>query len=312
MSTPAPFLCFVCNHEAVVQGRHNFQVSCRRCGEYEMTDILSVSPPRNRTDAYILSGVLRNASAEGRRLLLTTMTVDDLIKNAPVPADPLASIDDILEIVFHRTKEFGSLVGLDPEVDYPLIYARSSNEFDKLLGAAVKLEYIWTIAGNQCVLTLKGWEKIGELRKLGPTNNKVAFMAMPFGDSFLDDVYKNHIQPAMGQTGFQIRRVTEGQGAGLIDDQIRVGIRNSRFLVAELTKENRGVYWEAGFAEGLGKKVIYLCRVEAEAKLETHFDTSHLTTVMWQESKLDDAMVRLKATVRATFPAEAKPTDDAK
>jgi nucleoside 2-deoxyribosyltransferase len=46
-----------------------------------------------------------------------------------------------------------------------------------------------------------------------------------------------------------------------IDDQMRVALRTSRFVVADLTRGNRGAYWEAGFAEGLGRPVIYTCRM---------------------------------------------------
>ena len=55
--------------------------------------------------------------------------------------------------------------------------------------------------------------------------------------------------------------------AGLIDDRLRVEIRTSRFLIADLTHENAGAYWEAGFAEGLGKPVIYTCE-------KSKFDTA--------------------------------------
>ena len=47
--------------------------------------------------------------------------------------------------------------------------------------------------------------------------------------------------------------------AGLIDNVMRVQIRDSAFILADLTDDNLGAYWEAGFAEGLGKPVIYLC-----------------------------------------------------
>jgi nucleoside 2-deoxyribosyltransferase len=94
----------------------------------------------------------------------------------------------------------------------------------------------------------------------------------------------------------------------LIDDQIRVRIRASRFVIAELTHENRGVYWEAGFAEGLGRPVIYTCKKSAE--LKTHFDTNHHLTVRWEYDRLAEAASSLKATIRATLPTEAKQSDE--
>ena len=50
-----------------------------------------------------------------------------------------------------------------------------------------------------------------------------------------------------------------------------------------------GAYWEAGFAEGLGKPVIYICRAkEGDAEKKTHFDANHRHTVRWDLSTLDE------------------------
>jgi hypothetical protein len=89
-----------------------------------------------------------------------------------------------------------------------------------------------------------------------------------------------------------------------------VALRTSRFVVSDLSYQNNyGAYWEAGFAEGLGRPVIYTCRKEEWDERKTHFDTNHLNTIIWDPDKLDDAALRLIATIRATLPAEAKMTD---
>jgi len=85
---------------------------------------------------------------------------------------------------------------------------------------------------------------------------------MPFGNPELDHLFMDHFKPTVLQTGFTLKRLDEEQKAGLIDDQLRVEIRQSKFLLAELTESNSGAYWEAGYAEGLGKPVIYLCSNE--------------------------------------------------
>jgi nucleoside 2-deoxyribosyltransferase len=60
-------------------------------------------------------------------------------------------------------------------------------------------------------------------------------------------------------TGFILRRLDDEPKAGLIDDRMRAEIQASRFVIVDLTHMNRGAYWEAGYAEGLGKPVIYTC-----------------------------------------------------
>lgn len=159
-------------------------------------------------------------------------------------------------------------------------------------------------------LTLNGWKWFEDLKR-GKSSSRIAFMAMQFGDAELDGIYNDHFKAAVAATGFDLKRVDEGQPAGLIDDQLRVDIRQSRFLIADLTHQNRGAYWEAGFAEGLGKPVIYTCRKDIfNDKLQgTHFDTNHHLTVVWDLENIDGAVAKLKATIRATLPDEAKLDD---
>jgi nucleoside 2-deoxyribosyltransferase len=98
--------------------------------------------------------------------------------------------------------------------------------------------------------------------------------------------------------------------AGLIDDRMRLQIKSSRFLLADLTHGNKGAYWEAGYAEGLGKPVIYLCKqaVFDDESSRPHFDTNHHLTITWDISKPDDFASRLKATIRFSIP-EAQQVD---
>ena len=167
----------------------------------------------------------------------------------------------------------------------------SNDEFDLKLG-----------------LTFLGWDRFETLKTKGYPVRK-AFMAMQYEDLKLDAIYKE-IKKAVNQTGFELFRIDDVLKAGLIDNQLRTEIRNSRFLLAELTKNNSGAYWEAGFAEGLGRPVIYLCEKKKFKKFKTHFDTNHHTTIIWDEENLSDAINQLKATIRATLPSEAKLTDD--
>jgi hypothetical protein len=133
-------------------------------------------------------------------------------------------------------------------------------------------------------------------------------MAMPFGDSRLDNIFVTHWKNAVAATGFELRRLDEGSQAGLIDNRLRVEIRRSRFLVAELSEQNPNVYWQAGFAEGLERPVIYTCEKSQFDK--RGFDAEHSQTVQWEKSQLSAAAADLTATIRNTLPDEAKMTDD--
>ena len=160
-------------------------------------------------------------------------------------------------------------------------------------------------------LTLDGWDRYRELTMEG-TKARIAFMAMQYRNPVLDKMYEDCFRPAIAHTGFELRRLDQVPKAGVIDNLLRAEILNSRFLLADLTHGNPGAYWEAGYAEGLGKPVIYLCEksVFDDEKKRPHFDTNHCQTVVWNAKNLDECATQLKVTVRVTLPSEAKQTDD--
>ncbi|HMF48178.1 MAG TPA: hypothetical protein VK603_06015, partial [Candidatus Saccharimonadales bacterium] len=115
---------------------------------------------------------------------------------------------------------------------------------------------------------------------------------------------------AVSLAGFTLETLDERPKAGVIDNRLRVEIQTSRFVVADLTGNNPGAYWEGGFAEGLSKPVFYTCD-KAQFDIErTHFDANHLYTVVWKFDQLQTAADELKNAIRATLPDEAKMTDE--
>ena len=160
------------------------------------------------------------------------------------------------------------------------------------------------------VLSIKGWDKYAQLTKGVEASNQ-GFMAMPFGYEKLTRVFHEHWKPAACQTGLPLERLDESPKAGSISNRMRVEIRRSKYLVAELTHSNTGAYWEAGFAEGLGIPVIYLCEKSYfdDPESGVHFDVSQLQGVIWEADKLDEAEEQLKDIIRNTFPTEAKMSD---
>jgi len=155
-------------------------------------------------------------------------------------------------------------------------------------------------------LSFAGWKRYEDLRRGAPSGHR-AFMAMQYGDALLDRIVNEHFRPAVAETGFVLRRLDDEPKAGLIDDRLRVEIQGARFVIADLTHGNKGAYWEAGYAEGLHKPVIYTCEKSVFATA-SHFDTNHHLTVVWSQEALEAAARDLKATIRATI-AEAKRED---
>lgn len=86
----------------------------------------------------------------------------------------------------------------------------------------------------------------------------------------------------------------------MIDDEIIAEIRRSRFVVADFTHDKekgvRGsVFYEAGFASGLGLEVIYSCRKGLEGELS--FDTRQYHHILWETP--EDLRIQLRDRIRA-------------
>ena len=72
-------------------------------------------------------------------------------------------------------------------------------------------------------------------------------------------------------------------------------IKNSKFIVVDLTHQNNGAYFEEGYAMGLGKPVIQLCKKD----VKLHFDIAQKNTIFWTTE--DEITDRLPKRILATI-----------
>ena len=179
--------------------------------------------------------------------------------------------------------------------------ARNLVEFKGLMGGQ---------SAGMVTLLLDGWDYYDKLSKSSEASNNV-FMAMKFGDLELNTFFENSLKPAVLQTGCSLFKLDDRPEAGLIDIRMRQEIKNSKFIIADLTHHNAGAYWEAGFAEGIGKQVIYTCEKSVFESPETkpHFDVNHHLTIIWDKDNPENAVEEMKAAIRYTFP-ETKQEDN--
>ena len=150
-------------------------------------------------------------------------------------------------------------------------------------------------------LSLEGWEQY-ETEKRGEFEGNYGFIAMKFNDTALDAFVQEVVKPAVKDgIGYDLVDMRDVAKAGVIDNIMRVRIRGSAFVIVDLTHDNSGAYWEAGYAEGLGKPVIYICEKEKFEKDGTHFDTNHCTTVRWSRDNDEGFKKELIATIRRSL-----------
>jgi hypothetical protein len=150
-------------------------------------------------------------------------------------------------------------------------------------------------------LSIKGILRAEALGR-GTSNSAQGLVAMSF-DTSLNDAWLNGFEPGIRGAGFRPLRIDNKEYIGGITDEMIAEIRRSRFVVADYTGQRNGVYFEAGFALGLGLTVI--CREDEIGKL--HFDIKHLNTLPWKTAaELAQSLARRIRTAVGAGP-EAVP-----
>lgn len=291
---------------------------CEACGEY----MAARSAWITWLDADRLNPLQRAALSHQVRVVdrsveiptITTYWLDEFIKNPRLPSVSIQAAN-LIRAIGDRQSTSGqpylldgvtdcSLVGsFDPDAFYHL-----ANELrDKGLLAKRGDEQrpnprgTGTLTSPLYGLTLDGWERY-EAEHRGKIAGRYGFLALKFGDPelehFVEQTIKPTVKTALGYDVVDMRNVAR---AGVIDNILREQIRDAAFLLVDLTHDNSGAYWEAGYAEGLGKPVIYLCERAKFSDASTHFDTNHCTTVQWQIGDEERFSLELVATIRRSL-----------
>jgi hypothetical protein len=163
-------------------------------------------------------------------------------------------------------------------------------------------------------LTYSGWERVESLRAVA-SNSKQCFVAMWFS-STLNEVYENGFRRGILDAGYIPVRIDRKEHNNKIDDEIIAEIKRAKFVVADFTSEiveregsdgrvfkdthaRGGVYFEAGFAKGLGKEVIWCVSKEVIEAGVLHFDTRQFAHIVWKDA--DDLRLQLSRRISATL-----------
>ena len=154
-------------------------------------------------------------------------------------------------------------------------------------------------------LTTSGWKKYQELMSKGG-DQRIAFMALQFSGEPWESVLDDYIKPAVKETGYELVTVGEDKTTVTIDDKIRLNIRLSHFVIVDLSFGNKGAYWEAGYAEALGKPVIYIIDKliwddDVGRKKAVHFDAEHQSIYPWDENDIEPFLEKLKTVIRVNI-----------
>ena len=294
--------CTICGSGREVSrnrsGEDSSTVNCKVCGHYRITGTAeSTFQWSNEPRRYILQGYVRQENEEGREPFFDTESLRRHLEEPPVVRGVLAKLDRLLLYVASKSEGIGVPVLLRSDDDYPIAYAKGPREFDFMVNHLSERGLTKKAGDQGIILTFEGWKTVDELRTSTPGMGNRCFIAMWF-DPEMDDVYSEGIEPAVKEADYECVRVDREPHNDKICDRIIAEIRRAKFIVADFTEHRGGVYFEAGFALGMGIPVIWTCRKDQLAK--SHFDTRQYNHVVWStpEDLREKLLDRIQATIK--------------
>jgi hypothetical protein len=315
--------CVICEMPMLGDRRNQasgWAYDCRRCGRFNLGEMAQVHAeaelPSNPRLRAITSHIIRKMHRGGQTPTIDDRLLQTIWMEGQLPS-PAQQADTFIQLIAERNSTPGEFVNFTGAELCGLIGTGDEGKTSATGGLSFILDHLkdeGLVDNRQAPdaiglrLNFPGWRRLENIQH-STAESTTAFVAMKFGRALTDTLYLNYLKPAVKQAGFDLRRLDDRPQPGLIDQRMEVELRTAKFVVPELTYGNRGAYWEAGFAHGLGKPVFYLCDGARFRRVGTHFDTNHHFTIFWNASDMAKAGDELKTAIRFALPGDAKLTD---
>lgn len=215
---------------------------------------------------------------------------------------PKSFMDQMEKSLYNLSKAYplyGYIFGEEFEMIHLLYcegmeYKKYATEVSGILDILCELGYLAHDLSNYHI-TAKGWEKVSEMEQT--ESNNQGFIAMSFSDK--TKTISESFKKAISRCGYIPRRIDEKEHNNQIVPEILFEISRSKFVVVDVTYPNYGAYYEAGYAEALGKEVIICCCEDVfNSDKKPHFDIAQKSSIVWKDEK--DLENRLYRRIEAT------------
>jgi len=318
--------CLICELEAeiinypaeVKQNNWYYGIRCPRCGDYiyELHKTKRLLEYYDKERKHILSAVVNETWRKYHRnegSLVSIKTENDLklLENSPlIPKDITEKAYKLLSFLKEKTEYPGKIIYISPSTKPYILsacYAANVQEASYFVDYLARSGWIQISEEKRSKdvieivtikMTVEGFSEIAK-REGKEKRLKQAFVAMSFTPGpEMDEVWERAIKPAVKGAGYIPFRVDKKEHNEKICDLILSEVPKSRFLIADLTYNKRGVYFEAGLAHGYKMPVIWCCKDEEKHKENMHFDTRQYNHIFWKD--IDDLQERLKLRILGT------------
>ena len=279
--------------------------SHRSGGGYMISKEVLKSSVRHMTDnekARLTTWVVDQRSLGVANPVVTSAIVHQA-KNAP-PLSVRQRADRLLRFIAGMAETVGDRIEVQPSTLAAYAWSESVTWED----VVYFLNYLETNdwiqgpkAGNGAffgTVTVVGYSRIEE--QATNVDSSQAFLAM-WLDQSMSGAFEEGFKPAIESAGYKPLRIDQKDHVNKIDDEIIAELRRSRFVIADFTQgkdgARGGVYYEAGFAQGMNLPVIFTCHQDCLDSL--HFDTRQYNHIVW--TTREDLRKKLKTRILAVI-----------
>lgn len=282
--------CVVCKRQdaSISKATNPYVVKCPQCGMYNIRSI-EYQQMFNSSYPPLFSAWIRSHS-EGNHSSRTIAEISSTTWSSIQSSLRLPTVREkqaALMKFFSQQVHFPGMQGrFTPDADFTVAWADNAGELRFLMDDLKEQGLLDAeqSVGQRFLIKAKGWEFLENLPTSGVFSDQV-FVAMSFSTA-MKSVWENAIAPAVSRAGYTPYRVDASPHIERIDTKIMAEIKGSRFVVADVTEQKAGVYFEAGYAIGQGLPVIWAVRQDDLKNV--HFDTRQYAHIVWQnEAELE-------------------------
>lgn len=308
--------CIICGMEANKSIANNIYYECPNCGKFYVTSDFEDGDVdiHDAIAKHLLSGYIREQNEYGKEdTIISNKNVFDILNSPIIPRSIEEKEQKFLLAMERRTKYLSQPVKDSVIFKTAISYAYNFDEAKAIIRSLSGEGLVKSLGSyaDGYVLTYKGLKEAQKL-KIAVNDSAFAFVAMWFNKTEMADVFEKAINPAIeiaSKKQIIAFRVDQKEHNNDITDEIISGIKGSRFVIADMTGYRGGVYYEAGYARGLGKPVIITCRKDwfdgeinregQVVKEKIHFDINHLNVIVW--STVEELKERLISRIKASI-----------
>lgn len=307
--------CPYCGSNAEITASENLKnVNCPACGEfkYEHFPALYGENIKNEIASFLCHKklenpnkhyLLKNSAGESGDKDIIYPSVDEIRSFFPHKFADRISL--ILIALANKSDFFGDSIELPiEELESILFIKRFDEQGESLDSSKISSQYKQIteyLKENKYIdlerepgkkekvnLLADGWKRVDELQQ-SDLNNKNVFVSMAFNKG--TEKTREAIKKGISDAGFSPEFIDEIVHNHQIVPEMFKLIRESRFLILEISDPNYGAYYEAGYALGKGKEVIICCNKEIfegdsgekSKYCKPHFDIAQKQILIWDD-----------------------------